>query len=165
MIQVCGSDLPMWCDLGHHSPMRAVKTSNARSGGAWTITLLRTGAGSIVLFTRPPSGPIGLIRAPLDFASVREKRSFPELIQPDADRGEPVGVDAVHPPCSLRSVGHETGFFQHLQMLGHGRPADRQAARELADRGFSDAQSLEYLTARRIPERSELRHCVSHGLL
>src|SRR5215469_5199357 len=42
------SALPMWCDFGHQTSKRVVKTSKARPAGALTRIVLRTGAALIL---------------------------------------------------------------------------------------------------------------------
>src|SRR5580700_4056789 len=44
-----------WVASGHHSPMRAVNSSNARCGVTGTVTVLRTGAVFIALIRHPLS--------------------------------------------------------------------------------------------------------------
>ena len=60
-----------------------------------------------------------------------------------------------------RAVGHQAGVLEHLQVLRHRRPADRELVRELADRQRAGRQALEDRAARRIPQRV---HSVSRPL-
>ena len=75
--------------------------------------------------------------AQFHFRLERGKRLIPELIEPAAQRAEPVRVDKVNPPCSFLPVSHKARLLERLEMLRHGRPADRHAAGDGADRSRS----------------------------
>src|SRR5215471_7800434 len=79
----------------------------------------------------------------LDLRLERVERLRPELIEPGAELAEPVRVDLVDVASALRLMDHEPRVLQDLEMLRHGRSADRQLGRELADRARRACESLE----------------------
>src|SRR5215471_19024302 len=128
--------------------MPSVKTLNARSGGAPTSTLLRTGAGTIVLFILF----IPRLLRSFDFFGKRLQRGVPELIEPFAQRAETLRIDRIDPARALGAIRDQARFLEHAQMLRHRRPAYRQAVRDLADRFRAGAQLLKHAPPRRIGE-------------
>jgi hypothetical protein len=101
---------------------------------------------------------------PFDFALEGVERLAPELVEPDADGGEAGRIDVVDAPRALRPVGDEAGRLEDLQMLLHGRPAHRQAARQLADRMRPARHALEHAASRRVAKGCERGRNVSHNL-
>ena len=106
-------------------------------------------------------GRVGL----LDFGLECVERLGPELIEPGPELAEPFRVDLVDVPSALRLVDHEPRVLQDLEVLRHGRPADRQLARELADRARRAREPLEDLAPGRVGEGREGDRSVSHTLL
>jgi hypothetical protein len=129
--------------------MSSVKTLNARSGGAPTRTLLRIGAGTIVLF----AVFITRLLRPFDFFGKSLQRRVPELIEPFAQRAETLWVDRINAARSLGAISDQAGVLEHAQMLRHRWPADRQAARDLANRPRAGTELLKNLPPGRIGER------------
>src|SRR6516164_5492516 len=128
--------------------MPSVKTLNARSGGAPTRTLLRTGAGTIVLFILF----IARLLRSFDFFRKGLQRRVPELIEPFAQRAETLRIDRINPARAFGAIRHQAGFLEHAQMLRHRRPAYRQAVRDLADRFRARTELLKNPPPRRIDE-------------
>src|SRR5215475_15262423 len=91
------------------------------------------------------------------------ERVVPELIEPGPQGREPMRVDGIDAARALRVIGDETGFLQHLEMLGYGRPADRHVLRERSDRQWSGPEPLEHAAARWISQCGECLF-VSHDL-
>src|SRR6266436_5206930 len=91
------------------------------------------------------------------------ERVVPELIEPGPQGREPLRVDGVDAARAFRLVGDETGFLQHLEMLGYGRAADRHVLRKGSDRQRSGPEPLEHAAARRISQCDECLF-VSHSL-
>ena len=87
----------------------------------------------------------------------------PELIEPGPQGREPLRVDGVDAARAFRVIGDKTGFLQHLQMLGYGRPADRHVFRKGSDGQRSGPEPLEHATARWISQCGECLF-VSHNL-
>src|SRR5262249_59191627 len=54
----------------------------------------------------------------------------PKLVEPPAQRAEPVGVDVIDAAGALPPVRHQACLLQDLEMLRHCGAAHRQAARE-----------------------------------
>ena len=73
----------------------------------------------------------------------------------------PVGVQLVQAPGAIGPVDHEPGLLQHLQVLGHRRPGDRQLRRDLADGAWAVSQELEHGATGRVAERREAVNLVS----
>ena len=61
----------------------------------------------------------------------RVERSTPELIEILTQRLEPIGIELVDAPGALGTVDDEPRLLEHAQMLGDGRAADVEPAREL----------------------------------
>src|SRR5215472_15550278 len=78
-----------------------------------------------------------LALAQFDFRLERGKRLIPKLIEPAAQRAEPVRVDEIDPSCAFLPISHKARVLQRLEMLRHGRTADRHAAGDRADRSRS----------------------------
>jgi len=55
----------------------------------------------------------------------------------------------------------QSGLGQDFEMLGDGRPADRQLGREIADGERTVGQTFDDCQPGRIAQRSEGRACVS----
>src|SRR5262249_15661397 len=104
-----------------------------------------------------------LALAQFHFRLERGQRLVPELIEPTAQRAEPVRVDEVDPPCSFLPVSHKALLLERLEMLRTGRPADRHAPGDAADRSGPRPQALEYASARRIGQGRQ-HVSVSHSL-
>src|SRR4051812_18632585 len=84
---------------------------------------------------------------------VGREGTAPEPVEVGAERGEPVGVDAIDAAIARRLVNDETGVFEDLQVLRDGGPADREPAGELADRAWPLDQALEDRMPRAISQR------------
>src|SRR5262245_18656502 len=91
------------------------------------------------------------------------ERIVPELIEPGAQGREPVRIDGVDAARAFRAIGDETGVLQYLEMLGHGRAADRHVLRKGSDGQRSGPKPLEHAAARCISQCGEC-HFVSHSL-
>ena len=59
---------------------------------------------------------------------------------------------------------HQAHGLQHLEMLRYGRTADRKPASQFTDRRRTPPQQVENRLARRIGERRQTLHSVSHNL-
>src|SRR5438105_5954723 len=84
---------------------------------------------------------------------VRLERS-PEL----SDRLGPRAVQALR---SVPPLGHQTGLPQDAQVLGHRRPGDVEAARDLADGELSARDEPQNLSPARLAERRKCVHFFS----
>lgn len=89
-----------------------------------------------------------------------EAESGPELIDPEIDVHEAVSTDSVNPAGALILYRYQATVEQRLQMLGHGRAADWQAARKLIDRLGLPSQLLQKVPPVRIGDSVE--HIVGH---
>jgi len=74
-----------------------------------------------------------------------------------------MGIDLIDAARALGAIGDEACRFQHLEMLGDGGPADRQAPGELANGPRPAGKPLEDLAPRGIGKRGEGFGCVSHS--
>src|SRR4051794_39360936 len=125
---------------GHQAPNSAVNASKARSGGAATRTSLRTGSTVIVVMV-----PLLARRfRRIDMGGEGGERRRPEPVEPGPQGLEPLRVGGVVAPRALGADGDEAGVEQDPQVLGHGRPGDREAVRELADRAGAVGECLEH---------------------
>ena len=70
----------------------------------------------------------------IDDVRVAGQGATPEGVELVAQRGDGGGVEAVDPAGAGRSFADEAGLFQHLEVLGDGRAADRQLGGEFPDR-------------------------------
>ena len=141
--------------FNHQPPMAPANVSNAFCRPALTRRLLRIGAGLM----RCASAFIA-------FPPVRRPRHsgrgpVPESVEPGADRPEPGRIDRVDAARALGLVAHQPRLLQHLQMLRHGRPADRQPRGELAHRHRPLGEPLDDRLAHRLGKRGKQ---VSHSL-
>jgi hypothetical protein len=59
-------------------------------------------------------------------------------------------------------VDDETGVLEHLEVLRHGRPADRQVTRQLDDRARTLGDAFEDRAPRGVAEGGESVESVSH---
>src|SRR5215468_5220353 len=91
------------------------------------------------------------------------ERVVPELIEPGPQGREPMRVDGIDAARALCVIGDETGFLQHLEMLGYSRPAHRHMLRKRSDRQRSGPEPLEHAAARGISQCGEC-FFVSHDL-
>src|SRR5215211_3904353 len=89
----------------------------------------------------------------LDGRLVGAQRGSPEPIEIGAQLGEAVRVDTVDAAVAGGFVQHETGPLEDLQMLRDGRPADGQAASDLADGAGALGDALEDRPPGAISER------------
>src|SRR5690606_34391759 len=92
------------------------------------------------------------------------ERVVPEAVEPIAQLAEALGVDAIDARGAAGLVLDEARLLERFQMLRDRRPADRHAARNLADAARAFAQALEHGPARGVGEDGQ-RHFVSHDLL
>src|ERR1700751_3807396 len=96
-----------WGLFGPQRPMPSVKIANARSGGAPTRTLLRTGAGTIVLFILF----IARFLRSFDFFGESLQRRVQDWIEPLAQRAETLRVDRVDASRALGAIRHQARVF------------------------------------------------------
>ena len=68
-----------------------------------------------------------------DDVLVAGQRTVPEGVELVAQRGHADRVEPVDPAGADGALGDQAGVLEHLQVLGHRRPADRQLLGELAD--------------------------------
>ena len=66
-----------------------------------------------------------------------------------------LGIDPVHAPRAGGVIGHQAGGLEHLEVLGHGGPSDREFAGDLHDRLRSGTQPFEDGAAGPVAERIE----------
>ena len=66
-----------------------------------------------------------------------------EGLQPAVELAERDGAQPVEPAVRVGAHLDEAGVAQHLEVLGHRRPADRQSVGQLADRARAGGQSFE----------------------
>ena len=120
--------------------MPCVKTSNACSGERRTVTLALIGSvtGSSFLVGRVLEGA---------------ERIGPEALQVGAERGEPVGVDAVEMPGAVLALGHETRSLQDAEVLRDGRPADGERGRDVDDGARTVSKEFQDRPPGRVPQR------------
>jgi hypothetical protein len=89
-------------------------------------------------------------------ALICRKGLIPKPIEVRAQRLDPCGIQGIEPTVAVRTIDDKVGVLEDAQVLRHGRPADRQSARELThglgplEKAFQDRSS------RRITERVEL---------
>src|SRR5262249_50621284 len=101
--------------------------------------------------------------ATFDFRLERGKRLVPELIEPAAQRAEPVRIDEIDPPRSVLSVSHKACVLERFEVLRHGRTTDRHPAGDRAHGSRSLPEALEHAPARGISQSRE-HISVSHDL-
>src|SRR5919106_200876 len=100
---------------------------------------------------RSPSGPRCRLPASclvlqwvvVDRLAVVRDGAAPERVELVAQRPYAGGVEPVDAPSSGRLVVDEARLFEHLQVLGDRRPADRQLIGEFAHGTWSFRQALE----------------------
>ena len=71
------------------------------------------------------------------------QRLIPIAVELVPQGANPIGLDLVDPPSPFGPVGNQPGQFQHPEVLGDGRPADRQVPGQVADRGWRLRQPVE----------------------
>src|SRR4051812_24889603 len=146
----------MWWDAsGHHVLIPAVKTSNARSGGACTRTLWRTAT--------PSACSIILSLLLLGGIAKSGQRLVPERVEVGPQVGQRLRIHLVEPARADLAVGHQPGVLEDLEVLRDRRTADRKPVGQLADRSRPRHQALEDGLARGVPERGHRSSYVSHG--
>jgi hypothetical protein len=64
-------------------------------------------------------------------------------------------TDQVEPSGADRAVQDQPGLLEHLEVLGHGWPADRQPPGQVADGRWPADQQFEDRPAGRVTERAE----------
>ena len=143
------------CSGGLKSPNRSVNTAKARSIGASTTICLRTTAASAWVMTSPPS----VVRR----RPVAGQRPVPERVELVAQRGHAGRVEPIDPARARGALGDEPRVLEHLQVLGHRRPADRQLVGQLADRPRPLGQALDDGVACRCPIASHTSSARSLG--
>src|SRR5262247_2857937 len=79
----------------------------------------------------------------------------PDLVEVAAQPGDAAGIQLVDPAGTGGPVEDEAGLLQRAQVLGDGRPADRQFAGELPDRARPAGQPLEDGPPGRVAEDTE----------
>ena len=121
--------------VGHQLPIRAVNSSNARSSGSSTRTTLRTCERRRLRRHR--------LRLLLRRRREGDERVRPKRVQGRPQLVEPVRIEPVEPPRPLLAGDDESRFFEHPQVLRDGRPAHREAVRELADGPGAATEPLE----------------------
>ena len=139
----------MWCSGGHQVPIPSVKTVNARSIGASTVIDVRTDVA--VDLRGHGTSCSGCSTAALKAARDR----FQNWSRYARSAATPVRIDAVDPARARRRVGHEPRVLEHLEVLGHGRSADGQLARQLADGARSIGKPLEDRAPGRVAQRCQ----------
>ena len=85
------------------------------------------------------------------------ERLIPEPVQVGAQRAQPVRVELIEPAGTGLPVDHETGPFQHPQMLGDRGATHREPPGELDDRSRAGGQAFEDAPPGRVGKR---RKCV-----
>src|SRR4029078_3903756 len=123
-----------WVRRGHHVAISAVKTSQARSPGALTVTAFSTTCSLV-------SCIIGLSFLG-GFLEGRE-RVLPEAFEVLAQLGERVSVDAVEVARPLATLADEAGVLEDAEVLRNGWAGDGQARRDLTDGARALARALE----------------------
>jgi hypothetical protein len=76
--------------------------------------------------------------------------------------GEPFGIDLVQAPCAGGVVCHQASSFEHLEVLGHGGPSDRELAGDFYYRLGPGTQPFEDGPASPIAERIEQNVMIWH---
>ena len=89
-------------------------------------------------------------------ALVRRKGLIPKPIEIRAQRLDPCGIQGIEPTVAFRTIDDKVGVLEDAQVLRHRRPADRQAARELAHGLGSLEQAFQDRPSRGITQRVEL---------
>jgi hypothetical protein len=74
----------------------------------------------------------------------------PERFEKRLQVVEALRAKAVQPARSLAPLGDQTGFAQHPQVLGNGRPCDLEARGDLAGGQLLRCDELEYAAAVRL---------------
>jgi hypothetical protein len=87
-----------------------------------------------------------------DGGLVGRKRPCPEPIEIVTELAQPGRINLIDPPSTGRPIGHEARVLQHLEVLGHGGPADRELPSELPDRPWTLREELEDRTPHRFAE-------------
>jgi hypothetical protein len=78
------------------------------------------------------------------------------------EAGEPFWIDLVHAPGAGGVVCYQTGGFEHLEVLGHGGPSDREPASDLYYRLGPGTQPFQDGPASPITERIEQNVMICH---
>ena len=138
-------------------------------GGGWktTINLVNMRNASVadrrtsMLFTTGTSSTTLILPSALSMLLEAGQRVVPEAVEPITQFTQALGVDAIDPRRPVRLVRHQSRLFQHLQMLRHRRPADRQRRRDLTHASRPGAKALEHGAARGISQSGQGRY-VSH---
>src|SRR5271156_4959609 len=94
------------------------------------------------------------IRA-LHFALESIERLRPELIEPAPQGAEPIRIDVIHPARALRSIAHQAGLLQGLEMLRDCRTADGYTRCNRAHGAGTRPQGLENRAPCGVGERGE----------
>src|SRR4051812_47586535 len=136
--------------------MPAVKTSNARSGGACTRMLWRTATPSVCSI-------IALCLLLLGCIAKGGQRLVPEGVEVGAQVGDGLRIHLVEAARADLAVDHQPGVLQDLEVLRDRRTADRKPFGELADRSRARHQALEDGLARGVAEGGHRSSYVSHG--
>ena len=76
-------------------------------------------------------------------STVRSRAQFTERLR----------IGRIEPSRAIAPLGDQPGFFQHLQVLRDGRPADRQALGNRCDRPRRVEDAIENQPPRRIGKR------------
>ena len=150
--------------VGGNSPYAAALLKHLSAGGYSFGDLMTLVTEEVYLETRAQQLPWvnSSLRRVLTFGEPVESGP-PHRVDIGAQLAQRLGIGAIDPPRAGARLVHEAGVLQHLQMLRHGRPADRQPGRQLAHRPRRLDHALEHRAARRVGEGGELGF-VSHDL-
>ena len=129
--------------------MSAVKTENAFSIGASTITEVRTAVSDGLMVTSPP--PVAL-----NDGSERCERVGPKTFEVGPHLGQPLRIQLIKTPCSLGSVHDQAGFLEHFEVLGYRRPRDSGAGWHPTAQGPCPRSSK--MASRVVSPRATTRH-------
>src|SRR5215471_5231874 len=107
----------MWCVDGHHPPKNSVKILKARSRGAFTTTLFKTGA-------RVVSDCMRFLPSLRRLLESRQSIT-PKLIKFSPKPSHSLRIDSVDAARAYLLIAHQPCLLQHPQMLRHCRTAHR----------------------------------------
>ena len=139
--------------------MSSVKTAKARSTGASTTIDVVTEVAWVSVI-----GVLLLCVLVSLFDSLFERVQgrVPEAVEVVAKAGQAGRVEAVDPAIPYGHVVYQARFLQHLEVLGHGRPADREQRGEIHDGGGAHDEVLQNGPACRVGKGDQGRIVSCH---
>jgi hypothetical protein len=85
----------------------------------------------------------------------------PKLGEVVAEEGDPFGIEFVNAAGAIVTVAYKPRLLEDAEVLGNGRPGDRQPGRQFVDSARVAAQHFEDGQARRVAESGKAALSVS----